>query len=65
VFTGPRPRSPHPVIGAFHGIDVYFLSIESMIETCIEWLEQPDYDLNRTAPNELEIWQRHNPGVFL
>lgn len=59
-----KPICASPVIGAFQGTDVYFLSIESMIETCIEWVEQPDYEPHMSAPNEMSIWRKHNPGVF-
>lgn len=57
-------RSMHPVVGAFHGIDLYFHSVESMIDTCIDWVEQPEYEQYGEAPNEMAIWRRHNPGVF-
>jgi hypothetical protein len=57
-------RSTHPIVGVFHGIDLYFHSVESMIDTCIEWVEQPAYDRYAEAPNEMAIWRRHNPGVF-
>lgn len=54
----------HPVVNAFQGIDVFFHSVGSMIDTCIEWVDQADYDAYAPAPNEMAIWQRHNPGVF-
>lgn len=57
-------RSRHPVISVFQGISVFFYSIGSMIDTCIDWVEQPDYEPFREAPNERAIWLRHNPGVF-
>lgn len=67
VVCGPHAltdRSLHPVVGIFQGIDMYFYSIETMVDTCIEWVEQPDYEQYGTAPNEHAIWNKHNPGVF-
>lgn len=58
------PDAISPVIGVFQGIDIYFLSIESMLDTCIEWVEQEDWKQYSTAPNEHQVWHRHNPGVF-
>lgn len=57
-------RSPYPILSFFQGVDLFFYSVESMIETCIEWVEQPGYRHHEEAPNEMEIWLRHNPGVF-
>ena len=55
--------SAQPVICLFEDVSVHFLSIESMIDTCIEWVEQPGYTRYGTAPNEREIWSRNNPGL--
>lgn len=68
VACGPQSltkRDPHPVLSAYHGVDLFYYSIESMVDTCIDWVEQPDYMPEfREAPDELTIWQRHNPGIF-
>lgn len=65
VGTSITPLSPRPVVAiGFGNLAVYFLSIETMIDTCIEWFEQPDWDLVKETPNELAIWTKHNPGVF-
>lgn len=62
-----NPSLKHPVIAVFEGIDVFFYSIESMIDICIDWINHPNYSvethsLPRSA--EMEIWQKHNPGIF-
>lgn len=59
------PLSPCPVVRVMQGIDVHFLSIETMIDTCIDWVEQADWNPFANTPNELEIWRRHNPGLFV
>lgn len=56
--------SQHPVFNAFHGVEPFFDSIDSMVETCIAWVEQSDYDPYSEAPNEREIWIAHNPLHF-
>jgi len=55
-----------PVISVMEGIDVYFYSIERMVETCIDWVSHPAYDADQSLPDdvELEIWRKHNPGIF-
>ncbi len=57
-------RSRYPVVGVFQGVGPYYLSVESMIDTCIAWVEQPNYSKSGPTPNEMEIWKRHNPGIF-
>ncbi|BBB68978.1 hypothetical protein UNDYM_4725 [Undibacterium sp. YM2] len=56
----------HPVIRVFHGIRMYFYSISSMLETCIEWVSSPNWkDLDGLPDEEeMEIWRRHNPDIF-
>lgn len=55
-----------PVVSVFEGIQVFFYSVERMVETCVDWVRHPDFDprtgLAQSA--ELEIWRRHNPGIF-
>ena len=58
------PLSPNPVVSVFEGIDVYYLSIETMVDTCIEWVEQHDWTPTSEAPNEMRIWMKHNPACF-
>lgn len=57
----------HPVVSIFEGIDLFFSSIESMLQTCIAWVAHPDWDPYDALPRdtELEIWQRLNPGLYL
>ena len=57
-------RHPHPIVVFFQGIEVYFYTAEAMIDTCTEGAEQPSYRMYDEAPIELEIWDRHNPGIF-
>lgn len=54
---------PHPVISFFQGIDVYYDSIEAMVETTISWVAQPGWRPYEAAPNEMEIWRRRNVAV--
>ena len=55
-----------PIISVLEGIDILFYSIESMVSTCIEWVKHPQYDEDYSLPKEIEIeiWQKHNPGIF-
>lgn len=67
VACGPQSvttRSQHPIVEVFQGVVPVFYSIETMIDTCIDWVEQPEYRQYEEAPNEREIWERHNPGIF-
>jgi hypothetical protein len=56
----------HPVIRVFQGIDMYFHSIASMLETCIEWVSSPNWQNLKGLPaeEEMEIWKRHTPDLF-
>ncbi len=54
---------PHPVISYFQGIDVYYDSIEAMVDTTIAWVSQAGWAPYETTPNELEIWRRYNRAV--
>ena len=61
-------RLQRPVISVFQGIDVYFYSLQLMVDTCVDWVSHPLYDPKEAAgfPEalEMEIWRRHNPGIF-
>ena len=56
-----------PIISVFEGIDVYYYSLELMVNTCIEWVSHPEYSADGSLPHEieLEIWRKHNPGIFV
>jgi hypothetical protein len=62
------PRNPFAIVVVFQSVDVHFHSIDSMLATCIEWkqsstwTEAEGWDLPERV--EMEIWRRHNPGVF-
>gem|GEM_PF-1696781 len=55
-----------PIISVHEGIEVYFYSMETMVNTCVEWVNHTDYKDDYTLPRkvELEIWDKHNPGIF-
>ncbi len=55
-----------PVISVHEGVDIYFYSLEKMVETCVEWVSHENYSTEGLYPEslELEIWRKHNPGVF-
>ena len=56
-------KSQHPIIQAFEDISLYFYTFSSMLDTCIEWVQHPDYTKYYTL-NESEAWEKHNPGIF-
>lgn len=55
-----------PIISVIQGIDIYYYSLEKMVETCVDWVESENYseDGVNSEEIELEIWNRHNPGIF-
>lgn len=62
-----KPSYPFPVVNVFQGIDIYFHSVERMLETCIEWRlasVRLDDSWELSERKEREIWRRHNPGVL-
>ena len=60
-----EPRLPRPVISVMQGVDVHYYSIETMVATAVDWVRHPKYDgYGLPSDIELEIWQRHNPGIF-
>jgi hypothetical protein len=63
--TLPSPY-PNPVVSVFEGIDVFFLSLETMLRTCVEWTRHPSWERPSGLPEEIEseIWHRLNPGIF-
>ena len=46
--------------------EIYYYSIEKMLDTVIEWVKHPDYNQFSPLPDnvELEIWRKHNPNIF-
>jgi hypothetical protein len=56
----------YPVVHVHQGISMYFHSVESMLQTCLDWVSSPYWENLSTLPEkvEMEIWRRHNPGVF-
>jgi hypothetical protein len=57
---------PHPVVNVFQGVELFFHSLETMLRTCIDWVRHPAWGTDSDLPEdvELEIWLRHNPGLF-
>ena len=55
-----------PIISVHEGIDIYFYSIEKMVQTCVEWVQHENYSPEGLYPEdiEMEIWKKHNPGIF-
>ncbi|MEM8529182.1 MAG: hypothetical protein AAGG68_31410 [Bacteroidota bacterium] len=55
-----------PIISVFQGFDIFYYSLEKMVETCVEWVQHENYEVTGLYPEEveLEIWQKHNPGIF-
>jgi len=56
----------YPIISVFEGVDVYYYSIESMLQTCVDWVNHPSYSKDFTLPRDIEmsIWKKYNPGIF-
>lgn len=54
-----------PVIEVFHDIKVYFYSLESMLDTCIEWVNQFGYETASNVSDEMIAWKKYNPGIDL
>ena len=55
-----------PVISVFEGVDVYFYSLDHLLETQIDWIENNVYPESDSSQIDLElpIWKSHNPGIF-
>ena len=55
-----------PIISVFEGIDIYYYSIEKMVETCVDWEKQKNNSNEKFDNDETEfdIWNKHNPGIF-
>ena len=58
-----------PVVEVFEGVDVYFFSIEHMLDTQIAWIKEGIHAESDSSgfdryERELKIWRKHNPGIF-
>ncbi|MBX2821196.1 MAG: hypothetical protein KTR29_15985 [Rhodothermaceae bacterium] len=55
-----------PVVSVFEGVEVYFYSLEHLLDTQISWMKENVFPESDSSNYELEmpIWQRHNPGIF-
>lgn len=52
------------IVNLFEGVEVYFVSFESMLNTCIDWVSQKKFKFFNDIPNEEKIWSKHNPSIF-
>jgi len=62
-----EPRYPKPVIFVLEDISIYFYSMELMARTCIDWVQSGARDestIRVPEEAELQIWKKHNPGIF-
>ena len=59
-------RLAFPIVSVFQGVDIFYYSLESMVETCVDWVSQAGDQpgLNDTEGKCLEIWRKHNPGIL-
>jgi hypothetical protein len=55
----------NPVVVVGEDLSVHFLSISSMLDTALAWVNEPDYTLEEPwTDNEEVSWEQFNPGVF-
>jgi len=55
---------PNRVIATFELMEMHFHSIDSMLDTHIEWLQHPSWSMYGESPETFQkIWRKHNPGV--
>ncbi len=59
-------RFTRPVISVMEGVDIFFYSMQTMVDTCLEWISHPLFSADGSLPSDVElaIWRRHNPGIF-
>lgn len=60
-------RFERPVILVHEGVNPVYESLETMLDTCIEWVENATYNMEYEfleINNEHEIWKKHNPKIF-
>jgi hypothetical protein len=57
---------PMPVLSVFQGVEPFFYSIQTMVDTYVEWVRHEQYTKEDHLPAEIEraIWEKHNPGIF-
>ena len=56
-------RLDNPIVQVFQGYDLYYNSVETMLRTCIAWVNSPEWRRFHGLPQviEQEIWARENP----
>ncbi len=55
-------KSKLPIISVFEGIDLYFYTFDSMLDTCIEWVQHPSYRKYYAPLNQTEAWEKNQYG---
>lgn len=66
----PFHESLHaPIVSVCDGVDVYYYSLEKMVETCIDWAQQKGTKIKEDffildQALEMKIWLKHNPNLF-
>lgn len=56
---------PNPVVSLGEDMCIYFYSVSSMLDTCLEWVRDPAYSVESPVPeDEMIAWEKYNPGVF-
>lgn len=54
-----------PVIAAGEDLAPYFCSVQTMLDTCIAWVKDPEYTAETLEPeDEMQAWTRFNPGLM-
>lgn len=66
VVCGPHSHDPelkNPIVRVFQGHELFFDSTETMIKTCIAWVNCNEWRRFFELPPEIEreIWKRENP----
>jgi hypothetical protein len=59
-------RFERPVVSVFEGVDVFFHSFVTMLDTVRAWIDDGVHRPGGVvdADRELVIWREHNPGIF-
>lgn len=53
-----------PIVSVHQGVDIFFYTIETMVDTCVDWVNHPQYEDSLPDAVEMKIWCKHNPGIF-
>jgi len=56
-----------PVICVLQGIELYYHSMEKMVQTSIDCVQHSTWSTEESdidEDTEMQIWKKHNPGIF-